>query len=103
MESDKFIISHIELDNLIAKINREVDFLSRYSDDSGKIIVLVGERYYFRIESNLAATIIIDRINENKYQIVIAVAGGKHGILGISWGAEKSMLKKLKKIFIENL
>ena len=91
------------IDNLIAKINREVDFLSRYSDDSGKIIVLVGERYYFRIESNLAATIIIDRINENQYQIVIAVAGGKHGILGISWGAEKSMLKKLKKIFIENL
>lgn len=101
MESDKFIINHIDLDNLIAKISLQVDFLSRYNDESDKIIVLVGERYFFRIESNLAVTIIIDRINENQYQIVIAVAGGSHGFFGISWGAEKSMLKKIKRIFIE--
>jgi len=103
MESEKFIINHIELDNLIAKINREVDYLSRYTDDSGKIIVLVAERFYFRIESNLAATIIIDRINERQYQIVIVVAGGRHGLWGISWGAEKSMLKRLKRILMDNL
>jgi len=101
MRSDKFIINDIELDNLIVKINQEVDFLSRYEDNSGKIVVLVVEKFYFRIESNLAATIIFDRINESQYQIVIAVAGGRHGLLGISWGAEKSMLKKIKKIFLE--
>ena len=49
----------------------------------------------------LSATIIIDHIYDNKYQIVIVVAGGKHGLLGISWGAERSMLKRIKNLFLK--
>ena len=103
MESDKFIINAVDLENLIADINREVDFLSRYRDNKGKITVLIAEKFYFRIESNLAATIIIDRINENQYQIVIVVAGGKHGLFGITYGAERSMLKRIKNLFLKHV
>jgi hypothetical protein len=103
MESDKFIIKYVDLENIIANINREVDFLSRYRENTGKFIVLVAEKYYFRIESNLAATIIFDRINERQYQVVIVVAGGKHGLLGITWGAERSMLKRIKNLFLKHI
>ena len=100
LETDKFTIQCDDLESIIADINREVDNLSRYTENTGKVIVLIGERYYFRIESNLAATIIIDHINTNQYQIVIVSAGGKQGLMGITWGAERSMLKKIKDIFL---
>lgn len=101
MESDKFVINRVDLDEIITDINREVDNLSRYSDKEGKIIVLVAEKFYFRIESNLAATIIIERINENQYQIVVVVAGGKHGLLRVSYGAEKLMINRIKNLFLK--
>ena len=101
MKSDKFVINHVDLDEIITDINREVDNLSRYSDKEGKINVLVAEKFYFRIESNLAATIIIERINENQFQIVIVVAGGKHGLLGVSYGAEKSMINRIKNLILK--
>jgi predicted nucleotide-binding protein (sugar kinase/HSP70/actin superfamily) len=84
LETDKFTIQCDDLESIIADINPEVDNLSRYTENSGKVIVLIGERYYFRIESNLAATIIIDRINANEYQIVIVSAGGKKGLMGVT-------------------
>lgn len=101
MESDKFVINCVDLDEIITDINREVDNLSRYSDKEGKINVLVAEKFYFRIESNLAATIIIEPINENQFQIVIVVAGGKHGLLGVSYGAEKSMINRIKNLILK--
>jgi hypothetical protein len=101
MISDKFIIDRVDLTDIIIDINREVDKIFQYKDSEGRVIVLIGERYYFRIESNLATTIIIDHINESQYQIVIVVAGGEHGLLGITWGAESSMLKKIKKAFLK--
>jgi len=103
LEREKFTIHCTDLENLIKDINREVDHLSRYTEETGKMIVLVAERFYFRIESNLAVTIIIDRINENQYQVVVIVAGGKHGLFEITWGAERSMLKKIKKIFVNHI
>ncbi len=101
MENDKFMINNVNLDDIIAGINREVDNLSRYKDKDGKVIVLIAEKFYFRIESNLAVTIIIEQINENQFQVVIVVAGGKSGLVGLSYGAEKSMLKRIKSIFLK--
>jgi hypothetical protein len=99
MESDRFVIKRMDLDGIIADIHRESNTLYRYSTNEGETIVLVAEKFYFRIESNLSATIIIDPIDESRYQIDIVVAGGKHGLLGITWGAEGSMLKRIKNVF----
>ena len=103
LETDKFTIQCADLEIIIQDINREVDNFSRYTENTGKIIVLIGERYYFRIESNLAVTIIIDRINDNEYQVVIVSAGGKQGLMGITWGAERSMLKRIKDVFLNHV
>lgn len=101
MQSDKFIINNREINEIITDINRIVDSLSRYTTKKGETIVLIAEKFYFRIESNLAATVVVDRINQSELQIVIVVAGGGHGMLGISYGAEKSMMKKLKNQFLK--
>ncbi|MFW9819261.1 MAG: DUF6054 family protein [Candidatus Thorarchaeota archaeon] len=102
METDKFGIDQVDLDVIIGDIRREVDNLFKYTNDEGKTIILVAEKFYFRIESNLSATIIIDHIYDNKYQAIIAVAGGKHGLLGLTWGAEGSMLKRIKNVFLKH-
>jgi len=102
MENDRFVINRIDLDGIIADIHRETNTLYRYSTNEGGTVVLVAEKFYFRIESNLAATIIIDPIDESRYQIDIVVAGGKHGLLGITWGAEGSMLKRIKNVFLNH-
>jgi len=103
LEREEFTIQCTDLETLITDINREVENLSRYTEETGRMIVLVAERYYFRIESNLAVTIIIDRINEDRYQIVIIVAGGKKGLFEITWGAERSMLKRIKSLFTNHI
>ncbi|MFX0020814.1 MAG: DUF6054 family protein [Candidatus Hermodarchaeota archaeon] len=102
METDKLLIDQVNIDDIIVDINREVDNLFKYTNDEGKTIILVAEKFYFRIESNLSATIIIDHIYDNKYQVIIVVAGGKHGILGLTWGAEGSMLKRIKNVFLKH-
>ena len=102
MESDRFVIDRVDLDSIIAEIHRETNTLYRYSTNEGKTIVLVAEKFYFRIESNLAATIIIDPYDESRYQVDIIVAGGKHGLLGVTWGAEGSMLKRIKNVFLKH-
>ncbi|MFX1379508.1 MAG: DUF6054 family protein [Promethearchaeota archaeon] len=102
MECDRFTISRVDLSDIIAGINREATSLFRYSTNEGQTIVLVAEKFFFRIESNLAATIIIDPIDESRYQVDIIVAGGKHGLLGVTWGAEGSMLKRIKNVFLRH-
>jgi hypothetical protein len=101
MKKDKFIIDQMDLDDIISNIRQEVSTLSRYRNNEGGTIVLITEKFYFRIESNLTATIITDLIEESRYQIIIVVGGGQHGLLGMSWGAEKSMLKKIRNIFLK--
>ena len=103
MQSEKFNMKHVDINEIITDISRVVDNLSRYTTKAGGTIVLIAEKYYFRIESNLAATIIIESINQSELQIVIVVAGGGHGMLGISYGAEKSMMKKIKNLFLQKL
>ena len=100
MKIDKFTIQCTDLESLIRDINREVENLSKYTDNSGKMIVLVAERFYFRIGSYLAVTIIFDRINQDQYKVVIVVAGGKHDLLEFDWGAAKSMLKRIKNLIV---
>jgi hypothetical protein len=101
MESDRFIINRVDLNSIVMSINQETDTLYQYSTNEGKTIILIAERFYFRIESNLAATIIIDPIDKNRYQIDIIVAGGKHGLLGVTYGAEGSMLRRIKNVFLK--
>ncbi|KAB3529517.1 hypothetical protein [Alkaliphilus serpentinus] len=61
-----------------------------YVYESGDIVVLMREDYYFRISSTLMSVIILKFISENKVEIELVVSGGKNGALMYSWGAENS-------------
>jgi hypothetical protein len=102
IESDRFIIDRVDLSDIIMDIRHEVTNLYQYSTNERKTIVLIAEKFYFRIKSNLAATIIIDVIDNLRYQIDIIVAGGKLGLLGFTYGAEGSMLKRIKNVFLRH-
>lgn len=61
-----------------------------YMYESGDIVVLMRENYYFRISSTLMSVIIFKFINDNKVEIELVASGGKDGTLMYSWGAENS-------------
>ncbi len=69
-----------------------------YTFSSKDIHVLMTEEFYFRINSNLLTTIIIDLSNKNKCHIEIASGGGTEGLIGFGWGAEGSSIKKVVKL-----
>lgn len=106
----------VETENILESITNEFSSLGLYSDDDEifiekfesencRLTVFVVEDYYFRINSTLVLTVIIQE-NVDKTTVDIISGGGKTGLFGLSYGAEKSAAKRivrlLKKIgFIE--
>jgi hypothetical protein len=62
--------------------------------------VFTFEEYFLRIESDLGCTIVFNQKGAESLEITIIVAGGSHGLFGITWGAETSTLNRVKE-FIE--
>jgi hypothetical protein len=98
MKSDKFIIERVDLDDILSEINKQVNVVYQYKDIEHKLIVLIAERYYLRMGNNkLTATIIIEHINRNQYQVIIVITGGAPIA---TLGAESSMLNRIKTRFL---
>ena len=55
----------------------------------GAVTVLCHEKYYLRIDSNLMSTIVLSLTEEEVCFVDIVTGGGKTGLWGISFGAEK--------------
>lgn len=66
----------------------------------GFVQILIYEEYYFRIQSDLSVTVIYEEKNDIT-EIEIISAGGKDGIQGISFGAEKHALTRMSKRLIK--
>ena len=73
----------------------------KFSNNQNTTKVYILEDYYFRINSTLTVTVIISKKISNSVELHIVASGGKEGIFGFSYGAEKSALKKIIK-FAEN-
>jgi hypothetical protein len=73
----------------------------KFSNNQNTTKVYILEDYYFRINSTLTVTVIISKKTSNSVELHIVASGGKEGIFGFSYGAEKSALKKIIK-FAEN-
>jgi hypothetical protein len=100
MRHEILTLENVDIDNVIKNFINYFHPLGRFTDITGSINVFVFEEYYFRIESNLAVTIIFEHKDYNTLAIHAIVAGGSHGVFGFSWGAEKSMLNKIRKFFL---
>ncbi|MBD3197543.1 MAG: hypothetical protein GF317_20990 [Candidatus Lokiarchaeota archaeon] len=99
MEQDIITITNKSMDDIISRFESQFKPSEEYSNIFDTTKIFVVEKYYFRIESNLAATVIFDEINENEVKVIVIVAGGKQGSLDLSWGSEKSMLKNIMDYF----
>jgi hypothetical protein len=102
MEHDVFSLEGVNINDTIDSFVRFFQPEGKYEHATGSIKIYIIEEYYFRIESNLAAIVIFEKENKSTLIVHIIIAGGKSGIMGVSWGAEKSMLKKIKNFFIES-
>ncbi|MHA1300870.1 MAG: DUF6054 family protein [Candidatus Helarchaeota archaeon] len=63
----------------------------------GKVFILATERFYYRINSNLLSTVILDFSAENKCNVVIISGGGGAGPLEMIWGVESNRNNQIIK------
>lgn len=95
MQHKSYLFENIGYEQLIQdfEINFHPDL--KFSNNQNTTIVYILEDYYFRINSTLTATVIISKKIPNSVELHIITSGGKQGLFGLSWGAEKSALKKI--------
>jgi hypothetical protein len=70
-----------------------------YTSKSGNVKILILDKYDFM--SNMAATLLFDFEGNDLCTINIVVAGGKEGLLHMDFGAEDSLLNKIKRFLQE--
>ena len=69
-------------------------FIKKINEPRGKIIIFIAEDYYFRINSTLTLTVIVEQtISQTSVEVVSS--GGKDGLLSISYGAEQSAVDRV--------
>ena len=76
-------------------------FIKRIEKQDCKITIFIFENYYFRINSTLTLTVIAEK-TVNGTTVEIVSSGGKEGFYGLSYGAEKSAVKRIVKLLKEN-
>ncbi len=67
---------------------------------SYKITIYVAENYYYRTNSTLSLTLILEE-KENEITAEVIASGGKTGLFGFTYGTEKSALNKMVDILLE--
>lgn len=72
-------------------------FIKKIEGENCKVTVFVAEDYYIRINSTLTLTAIIQE-TADKTTVDIISGGGKTGWFGISYGAEKSAVKRIVRL-----
>jgi len=101
----------------MVRINAYVDFntifkilVSRFGqvyynlftqDNSRKVGVILGEKFFLRTASYAAITILLEEIDDKKCQLDIISHAGGEGFLDISYGSHPSYVYEVLK-FIEN-
>lgn len=67
----------------------------------GEVWMLCFEKYYFRVNSNNALTVLLTK-KPGKQQVFLVADGGGYGITEFDFGADKAFAK-LAKIIFENI
>ena len=99
MKRKDIIIKGKEVNRLVTLLNS--NFNTYTFQPSENIYIFFIEKYYFRINSTLMASIIVNLKNENICEINIISGGGGQGMLDGDWGAEKNSIEKISKSIIQ--
>jgi hypothetical protein len=101
MESKSLTLANIDANEVIEKFLSAFQPMGRLDCSiPGHIVkIFTFEEHFFRIESNLSCTVVFNQSEYDKLVITIIVAGGAHGLFGVTWGAESSMLERMRGFF----
>lgn len=64
-----------------------------------KLVTLVLESYYFRVNSNVGLVVMLEETGDYTH-ISACACGGSSGMIGMDWGAENSLARRLKALLI---
>lgn len=59
--------------------------------------VILGQRYFLRVNSDVAIAIILKSVNTEKTEVEIISSAGAAGITGMTWNAHKVFASKVKE------
>lgn len=76
-------------------------FVKKIEGEDLRITVFIAEDYYLRIDTTLTLTVIVENAAD-RTAVEIISSGGKEGLLGFSYGAEKNAVKRIVKLLKEN-
>ena len=94
------ILKDWEASDMISILSEENRFIKKIENENCKITVFIAEDYYLRINSTLTVTVIAEE-TVDATSVEIIVSGGKEGLLGLSYGAERNAAKRLVKLLKE--
>lgn len=69
-------------------------YIKKIIEPKRKVMIFIAEDYYFRINSTLTLTVIVEQ-TAAQTSVEVVSSGGKDGILSFSYGAEKSAAKRI--------
>ena len=99
MEVTKLRVEGENTDRLVGLLRDRLPGCHAYTTDS--IVVLVSEKFYFRIESNLLNVLILNAAGKSAYEVEIVTGGGAQGFFGITLGAERHRSGQIVKLLEE--
>lgn len=93
----------VEIEKILCELFTSNDsvFTKKIEYGDCKITVFIVEDYYLRINSNLTLTVIVEETADKTTAEIIS-SGGKVGLGGLSYGAEKRAAKSIVKLLKEN-
>lgn len=103
MKTAKFLLKSNDLETLVNYLISSRGF--SYENHSPFMSVLIEENFYWRT-SSAQLNVVMAKRKDDRIYITAVGGGGGSGVFNISWGAEKSFLRKMKKLLIhyaENL
>ncbi len=86
MEKASVVIRGSGLQKLTEILRESFDDYQISRDAS--IAVLLSDKYYFRINSTLFSTVILDYRDEATCAVSVYSGGGATGLLNVTWGSE---------------
>ena len=77
-------------------------YSKRFSEAHGPLTgIILGEEYYFRVNSDVAVLIILKEHSTGKTEIEIMSCAGGTGLVGVSYSAHSDYVHEVKN-FLEN-
>lgn len=97
MKTAKFLLKNENLEELVNYLISSRGF--SYENHSPFMSVLIEESFYWRT-SSAQLNVVMAKRKEDRIYITAVGGGGGTGVFNISWGAEKSFLRQMRKLLV---